>query len=203
MTRFILCPLLATLLCAGCAQTTALAPHAAPLSNANAAPLNDPHAAWSLHQGGLLTGPESAAAQSALDRVGSQLTGPPLRAFVLRSSEPVAYSFPDGSIYLSAALVHALSPDQLAAVVAHELGHLLHDKLLTSPAALRGDTPAGANADIETAADMLARQILIAHHIPSASLADALTIIADRSRNTPWEPALRARAAHQRTLDTP
>ncbi|HVX83620.1 MAG TPA: M48 family metalloprotease [Phycisphaerae bacterium] len=194
MTRLILAALCASALCAGCSQSLLVAQCPTPVDR-------DPHAAWTSSHGGLLPGPETAFARRALERVSSQLAGPQLRIFVLRCADPVAYSFPDGSIYISAALIHALSDDQLAAVVAHELGHLLHDKFLTPPAALRGNIQNATGADIESAADALGRELLIANHIPCTALAAALTIIADRSRNSPYEPSLRARAARQRILD--
>lgn len=177
-------------LCGGCAQT-----HPALHPDGPAGP----HASWERTQGGVLPLAAAEPARRALERVSSDLAGTPLRVFLLNTREPVAYSFPDGSIYLSAGLARALTDDQLAAVIAHELGHLLHEQMLGPPAALRG--AADLPADIESAADDLGRRLLIAHGIPPTALADALDFIADRSRNTRYYSPVHARAQRQHALD--
>ncbi|MEW6268147.1 MAG: M48 family metalloprotease [Thermodesulfobacteriota bacterium] len=80
-----------------------------------------------------------------LERVGRVLT-PPERAgelisFALSShAELGAWSWPDGDVRVSRALVELLDDEQLAAVLAHELGHLLDEgHLRAMPAALAGD----------------------------------------------------------------
>jgi len=51
----------------------------------------------------------------------------PLRTSVLRRNEANAFALPGGYIYLFEGLIaKAVSPDELAGVIAHELGHVAH-----------------------------------------------------------------------------
>ncbi len=52
-----------------------------------------------------------------------------------------AFAWPDGSVLVTRDLVDLLDDEQLAAAIAHEIGHLLDDGHLAAPAAL-ADAPA-------------------------------------------------------------
>jgi Zn-dependent protease with chaperone function len=75
------------------------------------------------------TKPDGAAALKKLvERLqgAAQLPNPPDPA-VLRASVPNAFALPGGRVYLlSGLLAQAQSPDELAGVLAHELGHVAH-----------------------------------------------------------------------------
>jgi hypothetical protein len=155
--------------------------------------------AWERRQGGTVDDP--AAARRAAAALRRLLPDAPsaLALHLLDTSDPVAYSFPDGSLYLSRALARQLPDDALAATLAHELGHLLLDGHLRSPESLRG-LPLAQDADVERAADRIATRLLRAAHIPPAALAAALEHVADASQNSPFAPALRTRAAAIKSL---
>ncbi|MGN6368732.1 MAG: M48 family metalloprotease [Phycisphaerae bacterium] len=145
-----------------------------------------PHARFIADNGGLLQNtPDLTRAQRALARINTRAFAPSrcaLSIHLLNSHDPAAWSFPDGSIFLSNALVSQLSDDELAACIAHELGHLLHDGILHAPFALLGPNP--PTTDLEHAADLLAIQVLKASHIPPSALPSALQKVANASRGT-------------------
>jgi predicted Zn-dependent protease len=125
-----------------------------------------------------------------------------LHVHVLEDESLVAFSFPDGSIYASRGLVNRLSDDELAAALAHEIGHLLHDGIIEAPAALRGMSGPSKKADIETAADLLGREVLLSAGIPTKALPAALEKVADGARGERCYAAICSRAAYLQSLDT-
>lgn len=157
---------------------------------ANLTVSDDSHSAWQRTQGSIIKGPLLTRARSALARLTPGIRGVPLTIAVLDTPTPSAYSFPDGSIYISSFLASTLTDDELAAVIAHETGHLLLDHRLQSPAGLRG---ASLGPDSESRADQLACQVLTAHKIPSTSLLTALQKVADASQGTPYYSSLQSR----------
>jgi Zn-dependent protease with chaperone function len=76
--------------------------------------------------------PDELPAKLALNRLRQRLEnaaalGMPLRIAVLRRSEPNAIALPGGQIYVFQGLIErADTPDQLAGVLAHEIGHVAH-----------------------------------------------------------------------------
>ena len=161
------------------------------------------HARWEESCGGITCDPcPCCKATAALARVAGQTLASRLDVKVLDSSSPVAYSFPDGSIYIARGLVDRLTPDELAAVIAHEMGHLFHDGNIPSPAALRGIGSISHSRDIESAADCLGRQLLIEQGIDPKALPNALQKVADASRNSDFYAPLSARIRYLRSLDS-
>jgi predicted Zn-dependent protease len=80
-----------------------------------------------------LGGSESGLRDERLQRVCSGLLPEHLqsrvRAAVLCSAEPAAYSWPSGEVFVTCGLIDLLGDDDhLAAAVAHEVGHLLADE---------------------------------------------------------------------------
>jgi Zn-dependent protease with chaperone function len=73
-----------------------------------------------------------AAGQAAFDKLVRRLEagaalGLPLRAAVVRRAEANAITLPGGRIYVFQGLINkADTPDELAAVIAHEIGHVSH-----------------------------------------------------------------------------
>jgi hypothetical protein len=158
------------------------------------------HTAWEATNGGVLCGaPECEKADLALHRVSEGMDAN-LSIRVLTTDSMEAFSFRDGTVYVARGLVDRLNDDELAATVAHELGHLLHDGVIASPAALRGSL--GGNGDIERTADLLGRGLLVEHHIAVDAMPSALEKVADASRNTPYYQPLEERIAYLRALNS-
>jgi Zn-dependent protease with chaperone function len=73
-----------------------------------------------------------SAGRAALDKLIAQLEGAaglpiPLKTLVVRRGEANAIALPGGHIYVFAGLVaKARTPDELAGVIAHEIGHVAH-----------------------------------------------------------------------------
>jgi hypothetical protein len=83
-----------------------------------------------------------------------------------RRSEPGAWAWPKGPIHVSRALVDLADDDELAAALAHELGHLSADGTWHGPlASLAG----AANPDAEARADELGCRLLALRGIPPAA----------------------------------
>jgi Zn-dependent protease with chaperone function len=78
------------------------------------------------------TGPNGAAGQVALDKLVARLETAaalpyPLRVDVVRRADFNAFALPGGHIYVFQGLIdRAQSPDELAGVLAHEIGHVAH-----------------------------------------------------------------------------
>jgi hypothetical protein len=113
--------------------------------------------------------------------------------YVSPSIIPTAFSWNDGTIYLSSGLLRILDDDEVTAAVAHELGHLV-----LGAGALAGQAHAlnGSHEDAEQAADAVAIDILRRSGVPPASLGRVLAIVRDA-------PQTRAelRAAITRRID--
>jgi len=160
-------------------------------------------ARWEMEQGGLVSSGQHGLllrAQSVLARVESGCGTLPLHIAVLTNDAPVAHSFRDGSLYVSTGLMRQFTDEELAAALAHELGHLVIDGLVSpEPAALAG--VALQTDDVELHADLLARNILHAHGLPPAALTTALEKVAAASRHESFYQPLVRRMKTLQTLD--
>jgi hypothetical protein len=97
---------------------------------------------------------------------------------------PAAYSWPDGRIVVSSGLVDVLDDKELAAAIAHEIGHLLNDGHLgTGVAALSGSGASGS--DEEERADETGARLLAACRFPPEAMARML----GRVKDSPHAPA--------------
>src|SRR5947209_7009762 len=76
---------------------------------------------WAAREGGLSDGPPPPAIVGACALLATPLS----HVRVLASNRPCAYAWPDGDIFVTRGLVSLLGEDELAAVLAHEMGHLL------------------------------------------------------------------------------
>lgn len=95
-----------------------------------------------------------------------------------------AWSWPDGRIRVSRALVDALDDDELRAAVAHEVGHLLDAGAAVEAGAALAGTTGGARHDasgIEERADGFACALLRARSADVAALPRMLRTVASRS----------------------
>jgi hypothetical protein len=137
-------------------------------------------AGWAEHAGGIWGGPEQVRAEAALARLDNGLpTAVSVR--VLCKEDLGAWTFPDGSIFVTLGLVRALNDDELAAVLAHETGHLRAAGRLSSGVAFDGNL---GSVDCEEHADDEGRMLLTRNGVPPMSLISALRKVRN-ARSTP------------------
>ncbi len=115
--------------------------------------------AWIRSQGGLAGQPQLAKAHAALDLLGREQTRA-VRVSILNSDAAGAYAWPAGDVFVTRGLVDLLDQQELAAALAHEIGHLIADHALNPPTSLHGSTGGDASelAADATGAALLANQ---------------------------------------------
>jgi hypothetical protein len=125
---------------------------------------------WAEHAGGIARGPEQGRAEAALARlaIGSESA---VSVRVLCKGDLGAWTFPDGNMFITLGLARALNDDELAAVLAHEAGHLRVAGRLPGGAAFDGNSGSVA---CEERADDEGGVLLKSRGIPEASLISAL-----------------------------
>lgn len=132
---------------------------------------------WVAGQGGLAN---NRAVEHEVQAICAGLTGScinsPIRAEVIHSGDVAAWSWPDGHIYVTTGLVTHLSSPQIAAAMAHEMGHLINDHHVATVAGLTGK-PNGTLGR-EAAADRTGCHVLLRHGIPAAEMITMLRIVA-------------------------
>lgn len=111
---------------------------------------------WIARHGGLLGGDEQQRAADVARPLIRSLNQP-IQVRVLASPTVTAYAWPNGQVYVTRGLLKALDDEELAAAIAHELGHLLDHGHLRSAVALQGCREA---PDTEIQADLLGCQLL-------------------------------------------
>ncbi|HEX2971209.1 MAG TPA: M48 family metalloprotease [Tepidisphaeraceae bacterium] len=128
---------------------------------------------WAQQQGGLLHDQREGRARETLARLSGAGAPTSLTIHVLDSSIPTAYAWPGGAIFVTRGLVDLLpSQDELTAVVAHEVGHLVDGGHFHSVMTLGGCNP--STPDAESRADDLACHLLQNEQLPGDSLIRAL-----------------------------
>lgn len=106
-------------------------------------------------------------AAQAFGRLAAACACPGVEVRVLAQETLVAYAFRAGVVFVSRGLVARLGADELAAAIAHELGHLTRE----------GD--ALAARDAEAQADRLGVALLEASGVPPGAMAHLLRRLAD------------------------
>ena len=135
---------------------------------------------WVAREGGVTSA--DADRQARVDRVAAQvLCGYyELRicVHVLANDVPCAYGWPNGNLFVTRGLVDRVTDDELAAALAHEMGHLLargnahrdgHDSVVVS---LRGFNQ---NLDAEQLADAIGVRLLLRQGLPAEPMVSMLT----------------------------
>lgn len=116
-----------------------------------------------------------------------------IRLHVLASESLTAYAWPTGEIYISRGLVAALSDEELAAAVAHEMGHLVGDGHVCAVAALDGQANDHAH-DHERQADAVGCRLMSQCGLPTVAMSRMLQKVHDaQSTRSPLRAHLQAR----------
>jgi predicted Zn-dependent protease len=125
------------------------------------------------------------------------MSGVAVRVRVSRSGRAGAFSWPDGTVELTSDLVERLDEDELAAAIAHELGHIIEGRPRGAASALSGRS--GSPDDAEARADRFATRLLARAGYDPSAMSRTLTKV----MNTPgMTPACRARLADRIALLT-
>jgi hypothetical protein len=158
--------------------------------------------AWARRQGGLC-----AFQQRRVDQITQRLAAAcePIRVGVLDADDLAAFSWPDRRAFVTRGLVAATSDDELAAAIAHELGHLLTDGHLPARAAAAAALQGGSTirADVEARADRVARGMLAISGMDPDAMRRLLVKLADGAggQSTRYRAQLRKRIAHLSSAD--
>lgn len=140
-------------------------------------------ASWAERAGGIAPGPQQVRADLALARLAVR-AHPVVSVRVLCNDSMGAWTFADGSIFVTRGLAQSLTDDELAAVLAHETGHLQDAGRLASPGvAFDGTT---SPVDCEQRADEAGVALLNLRGIPKQSLVTALQKVRDSRSISPW-----------------
>lgn len=155
-----------------------------------------PSSEWIARNGGISHGPEAARVEQIAHRFDGLLgglSGAPVQVHVLKSTSPTAMAWPSGDIFLTQPLVALLSDNEIAAAIAHELGHLMTDHHIDPNAALTGSSK---NEDAEIRADDAGLSLLSSSHTPPQSLGSALSkIVSFNQQHGTKSPQLTTRIA--------
>ena len=149
---------------------------------------------WAVRQGGCIKGDCTVVAANALHRL--RLDGLPvgnLTVDVLESDRPAAYAWPCGRIFVSRGLINLLDADELAAAIAHEVGHLTAEPAPENGVALSGDHD--HHDACEIAADDAGRKLLAASGIRTSAMVSMLRKVAADTRTPDSLRPLLARRA--------
>jgi Peptidase family M48 len=130
---------------------------------------------WVRQQGGIVGGERQERAERALRRLPTEAVQRPLTIAVLDNGVAAAFSWRTGQIFVTRGLIDLVNDDELAAAMAHELGHLLAQGQTHRPTSLNGCATA---ADEELQADLLAIDLLRAADVPSDAMASLLCKVA-------------------------
>jgi Zn-dependent protease with chaperone function len=152
-----------------------------------------------MQQGGV-EAPDGAG-QGRLNRVTMPLLaayGGGINVRVLGSDRSCAYAWPGGEVFVTRGLMRILNDDELAAAVAHELGHLMADSTKVTTAATLAPR-AEAGADEERRADALGAILLERAGVGANQMTRMLERVADRGGLSAAEQrAMRSRAVDAR-----
>ena len=136
---------------------------------------------WVGEQGGLVADSRQARVDSAAGPLLRQCGGKHIEIRVLDNDAVTAYGWRGGSLFLTRRLVDLMDDNELAATIAHELGHLLDDGHVRSMTSLRG-CEQEHNLDLESRADLIGAELLRNAHISPTAMAGMLRKVQDQGR---------------------
>jgi Zn-dependent protease with chaperone function len=134
---------------------------------------------------------DQARADVALGRLSAKLQARTMRVEVSSSAGAGAYAWPDGRVLLTRGLVRLLDDEELAAAIAHELGHLISDGHAHSVVALGGTGSAG---DAEARADAAGGRLLAETGYAAEAMPRMLEKVAAAGMSAACRESLRRRA---------
>jgi Zn-dependent protease with chaperone function len=130
-------------------------------------------AQWVKDQGGVDVSPKPLKrAQAIADRLAAGNPDLRVRVCVLATKSPSAFSWPDHSVFVTRGLLDRLTDEELAAAIAHELGHLLNDGHVQTAYGLHGR---GEPLDAEARADATGIDLLESKGVRADAMASMLT----------------------------
>jgi len=136
---------------------------------------SSPMQLWVRQEGGLI----NDSRQQRVEKIARPLLacchGRPVTLQVFASDQLCAFAWPSGHIFVSRGLIDHLSDQELAAAIAHELGHLLCDGRLSTMASLCGS---GVPNDREVRADAAGLALLREANIPPKAMLSMLKKVA-------------------------
>lgn len=135
---------------------------------------------WVRAQGGIVQDARLERAQAACSLVG-QAADRTVHVNVLDSDAVGAYGWPDGNLFVTRGLVDLVSDQELAAAIAHEMGHLLNDGHLHTVVSLRGCC---VSPDAEARADSIGVRLLDERGIGRGAMISML----NKVRSSPGVP---------------
>lgn len=131
---------------------------------------------WVAGLGGVDASESRQRLEAARDRLLPEGLRSQIKVEVLCASEPAAFSWDDGSVFATNGLLRLLNDDELAAAVAHEVGHVFNNRGGRQVLNLRGRSDAAA-AEFE--ADAAGMSLIEQASIPPASMTTMLVKVRD------------------------
>jgi Zn-dependent protease with chaperone function len=145
-----------------------------------------PGAQWVARHGGVCPPGAQGRPQAALQRLVGTRGERELRIGVLDCDAVAAYAWPDGSIFVSRALVELLDDDELTAAIAHEVGHLTSDGHVRSAVSLSGSSHRVKRwDDVELRADAAGVDLLRRSGLPPQAMNRMLAKVRDSGHLSP------------------
>jgi len=145
---------------------------------------------WVVQAGGLV----NDARQQRIEQIAKPLVacchGRNLTIAVFASDQLCAYAWPSGHLFVSRGLVDRLTDAELAAAIAHELGHLLCDGYIQGPVSLCGP---GVPSEREIRADAAGLALLHAAGLPMQPMVSMLAKVAASVDSTQSRAAMQQR----------
>ena len=130
--------------------------------------------AWVRANGGRLTGSRQQRLERLATRLSDTAVGQRVGVSVLDNDDLAAFSWRSGHVFVARGLLDALDDDdELLAVLAHELGHLINDGSTHPVASLEGHT-ANPGADVEHDADLVGLRLLRQHGLSARPMVSML-----------------------------
>ena len=125
------------------------------------------HHKWALQHGGILVDQRQQRLNQTCQLLASVCLDIVIDPHVLNSNDLAAYSWPNGELYVTRGMIDAANPDELAAVVAHEIGHLIDHRHSNATTMLLGQKH---HLNPEIQADSMGCRILAACNISTTAM---------------------------------